>query len=670
MREEKDEAFCKVCKTVLRAHKADLIKHTHTKGHRQKYKALHPEENKQETLDSHIIIEITKEQKENDLRLAAYIAAHSAVRSIDHLNEVLKQLNIDGKTPLNKLKIHRTKCSALIKCVLGPSILENLKERLLNASFSLIIDESTDCSVFKFLSVYVKFFDVIKAKICTEFVSLISVESVTANDLFKVLNNFIIQELGLNLRNMIGIGTDGANSLCGKNHSVFTLFKQENPKIQLVRCICHSIDNAASKAVDEMPACVDYLCREVYNWFCHSTQRRIEYRRLFDILNGKEKVFHNFVQLSNTRWLARFNAVKVIVENWEELKVHFNTVVNKEKCYSARVLSEMLNTNSNYLSLLAVKPILFETNKLNLLFQKDDLDLGVAYQHVSNLVCLIAAKIFKPAFVEQKNINTYMENYDNTLAYVEPHQADFGIEYTRALQNFPIELNEKVMLETKCFNYIKKCLGELIKRLPDNLDLFKKISVLSPKWCLCQVTRRKFIDLPFLYLIPEKDLFEAENQYNLLPMINWDEFLKANPDFKDSTQHFWSAMYNFKNVGEEFAFRIISLYALKVLSLPSSNAVVERGFSIMNIVKTKIRNRMGVEMLNSILRVRLNLVTEDTCCKNFIITKDMFSRFKTSTMYNNRKDTITVNNDSGVEDETVIEMFDDTYDVPCISLPV
>jgi hypothetical protein len=84
--------------------------------------------------------------------------------------------------------------------------------------------------------------------------------------------------------------------------------------------------------------------------------RRIEYRRLWDIFNStEEKSFHNFVQLSPTRWLARYNCINVILEyflkHFEELKLHFNYVVNKEKCYMARMLQDMFNDSSNLLYL-------------------------------------------------------------------------------------------------------------------------------------------------------------------------------------------------------------------------------------------------------------------------------------------------------------------------------
>lgn len=43
-----------------------------------------------------------------------------------------------------------------------------------------------------------------------------------------------------------------------KHNSVFTLLRNECTNLQLVRCICHDINNACSAAADKKPAAVEY----------------------------------------------------------------------------------------------------------------------------------------------------------------------------------------------------------------------------------------------------------------------------------------------------------------------------------------------------------------------------------------------------------------------------
>ena len=60
-------------------------------------------------------------------------------------------------------------------------------------------------------------------------------------------------------------------------------------------------------------------------------------------------------------------------------------------------------------------------------------------------------------------------------------------------------------------------------------------------------------------------------------------------------------------VEEQKMFHNISTWALNVLSLPVSNAYVERIFSIVSFMKDKYANCMGLPMLDSLLLIKTHL---------------------------------------------------------------
>lgn len=142
--------------------------------------------------------------------------------------------------------MHRTKCSNLIEYVIAPVFLNSLIKAIGNKGYSIIIDESTDVSVTKFLCMCVKYFDTTENRILIDFLGLLEIERATANDLYKSIIEYL-RQIGIPLKNLIAIGTDGANNLCGRNHSVYTLLKGDIPNLQLVRCTCHSLHLCASK---------------------------------------------------------------------------------------------------------------------------------------------------------------------------------------------------------------------------------------------------------------------------------------------------------------------------------------------------------------------------------------------------------------------------------------
>lgn len=116
------------------------------------------------------------------------------------------------------------------------------------------------------------------------------------------------------------------------------------------------------------------------------------------MINTAEDIkFHNFVQLSKTRWLARCNVIEVILQQWLELKSYFSLIINSEKSYMARVLY-MLNDSTNNIYLTIVYSILLNVNNVNCLFQRDNADIVKIYGELYMLLLSCLRIIIKPIF--------------------------------------------------------------------------------------------------------------------------------------------------------------------------------------------------------------------------------------------------------------------------------
>lgn len=55
---------------------------------------------------------------------------------------------------------------------------------------------------------------------------------------------------------------------------------------------------------------------------------------------------------------------------------------------------------------------------------------------------------------------------------------------------------------------------------------------------------------------------------------------------------------------ENTSYPTLANFACRMLTLPHSNAAIERIFSTMGIAKGRLQNRMGIDLLNSILMIR------------------------------------------------------------------
>ncbi|XP_024874429.1 zinc finger MYM-type protein 1-like, partial [Temnothorax curvispinosus] len=171
-----NEAYCKICDQSLRSHLSDLQKHARSKKHRENSAVLN--RTKYKSLMSH-----------------------------DHLGELLSTL---GKgSNLENLRLHRTKCSNMIKHVIAPVFFKDLVKAIGKKGYSIIIDESTDVSVTKYLCMCIKYFDTTENRMLTDFLGILEVERATAIDLHKSIVEYL-QQIGIPLKNMIAISTDGA----------------------------------------------------------------------------------------------------------------------------------------------------------------------------------------------------------------------------------------------------------------------------------------------------------------------------------------------------------------------------------------------------------------------------------------------------------------------------
>lgn len=97
---------------------------------------------KSKPLTSYYEKAIPTRRKIVELKLAAFIAQHCAISTVDALCHLLPTLDPDSEL-LGGLKLHRTKCTGLISNVISPCCLQELINDIGDSNFSMIIDEST-----------------------------------------------------------------------------------------------------------------------------------------------------------------------------------------------------------------------------------------------------------------------------------------------------------------------------------------------------------------------------------------------------------------------------------------------------------------------------------------------------------------------------------------------
>lgn len=243
---------------MLKAHKKDLVSHSKTEKHK---KATAWEKSAKAYKSTSEVYKpvLPESMKIAELKIAAFIAEHCSLLTVDHLISILPQLE-PSSDALKNLKIHRTKCSMLIKNVLGPSMLEALVEDMGDFPYSIKIDESTDLSTQKVLCIMIRFLSHKAKQVVTTFYRIIQIIECDAKSVHEAIVNQL-KEDGIKIENMIGIGVDGANVMSGKHNSVTAIFKKELPDLIVVKCVCHSLHLCAEKAAESLPRQLEFLVR-------------------------------------------------------------------------------------------------------------------------------------------------------------------------------------------------------------------------------------------------------------------------------------------------------------------------------------------------------------------------------------------------------------------------
>ncbi|CAG9782434.1 unnamed protein product [Diatraea saccharalis] len=125
-----------------------------------------------------------------------------------------------------------------------------------------------------------------------------------------------------------------------------------------------------------------------------------------------------------------------------------------------------------------------------------------------------------------------------------------------------------------------------------------------------------------------EEIAKVDEQWRQIHLLTWEN--------TKNTKEFWYEVMESKDMAGENRFKDLATFALNLLVLPHSNADVERLFSTMNVVKTKQRNRMKLELLSSIMTVRAGLSREGKCCNNYIIPHSVIQKIGTKEIYSSQ----------------------------------
>ena len=148
----------------------------------------------------------------------------------------------------------------VISEVIEVGILEQMRK---SEHFALMFDEMADCTVTEQLAIHARFIDHSNGEMVSHYLKILDLlqpESTEQDVCIRMSAEVIalhIQDyaaqMGLDMRKIRGIGTDGASTMIGKHNGVVTRLKAITPTAISVHCAAHRLNLASSQAANAVP---------------------------------------------------------------------------------------------------------------------------------------------------------------------------------------------------------------------------------------------------------------------------------------------------------------------------------------------------------------------------------------------------------------------------------
>lgn len=450
-----------------------------------------------------------------------------------------------------------------INAVVQSEIMNSVREARFH---TLIADESTDITVHKMLVLYIKFREKDEVHHKTVFAGIIQLSGCSAQDIVDAIVKFYADH-GLDLNKMVMLTSDGASVMLGKHKGVTALLKRQIPHLTEQHCVAHREDLGIDDASDDVPLMkeVETLLRTVYSMFSRSSVKKAKFTELADVLEVDSLSFR---PLNEVRWLSRYQAVCALLRNYSVLTEYCtkHAVNDPIAKYCLRKL-----TDSKYrIALTVLGDVLEELAQLCVSLQRSNLTVMDGH-------CLARARI-------QKLRSQYLGE-----------RVHWSRQVSELLES------EKTVNTVDIIMFVRKVCEHLDARFPEN-EL--------REWAAFDLDT---LDATSDFDHGVNDVIKLTEKFQALLGETEDVTTQICQQYND----FKFIIKEKRKTGALQTFAETAAWLMKSDGFPdlthlidicgtfqASSADCERGFSLMNRIKTKSRNRLEVNHLGQLMRIK------------------------------------------------------------------
>lgn len=308
-----------------------------------------------------------------------------------------------------------------------------------------------------------------------------------------------------------------------------------------------------------------------------------------------------------------------MLECWNSLTHYFLVAVNEDHLKSAETVLESLNNNVVKAYFYFLKYSLNLFNTFNAMFQTDKIIIHKMYSHSLKLIKTLAQNFIKPELLISDNIHQIV--FSNPKNFLPESEIFVGTECENFIKSFPVAITSD--FKNTCLKFYIKAAEEISIRLPIKNQFFKEFEFLDPNICFDLITHNRVTDLKLITETFQRfvDKHKVLEEWREIPYFYTEDQVSNLKSL--SIPEMWQEIGTAKDyISDSLKFHNISTLAKLILSLPHSNASAERIFSVVNDVKTKKRNRIGDNTLNSVTVIRSSFQDKNQTTAQFKITNE------------------------------------------------
>ncbi len=546
--------------------------------------------------------------------VSLYFLAKQRIPHTTNFEPLLDLLELLGVNAKSRIQIARNalytsdksvqEMVSVISDIIEVRILDEMKK---SNHFSLMIDESTDCTVTEQLVLHGRYIDLETGELKSHYLKVLDVlepavqavhtgssesnpsislsAETIANRVFEY-----IESAGLDITRMRGIGTDGASAMIECHNGVVKRLKSIAPSLICVHCAAHRLNLASTQAGDKVLYVKNFsvILRQLFDFFDNSAVRTAGLEAIQTLTDGDGKL----LAPCSTRWLSTERSVNRLKKCYVPVVLSLQREGEDRSDAKAVGLNNLITEYRFICTMLMLCDMLPLVSHLSKCFQYTSCDYSIIPRMVSSTVHALE-KLKSADGINLKEITLFLEQIESS-----------GIEIKK-----PAHLGDDYFKNSIKVPYLNHLIKNINNRFDDK-SMMAAFDIINPSKLPPLPTNPSTEDIElfteygndnveklgshFQGVVADSSIecIEEWNSFRQFMKDNCSQMKQCEVISKLCNDTAWEEIYpNMSTLGK--ICRVI----------PIHTADVERTFSQLKLTKTKVRNRMKEKTLDSLLRI-------------------------------------------------------------------